>query len=184
MLENVSNKKRSVYVGIFILVAYGVLAAMITSSAAIIMIADIISGLAVIGIAVLVYPLFKENSKTDAMIYLILRLVEGLLMIIAGILSFFPSTLYLKEIIYTYIHIYVFIISGLIFYILLIKEGLIPQYISIWGLAGLATLTVSTLLKLINIEISLINNMLALIITNEIFLAVWLFVKEFRVKKI
>lgn len=181
MLENVSNKKRSILVGILILVAYGVLANLITSSATIIMVADVISGLAVIGISVLVYPLLKSNNKVSSMVYLILRIAEGALMIIAGIIYLSPEMQYLRPIIYSQIHIYTFLISGFIFYILLIKESLIPNYISIWGIAGLTTLSVSTLLKFLNIEISLINNMLILIISNEVYLAVWLFVKEFRV---
>lgn len=50
MISDMSNKTRSIFVGVFILVAYGVLASELTDSKAIIMVADVISGLAVMGI--------------------------------------------------------------------------------------------------------------------------------------
>ena len=53
MKVKISDRKRAVYVGIMILLAYGVLVSGMTQAKAPVLIADVISGLAVIGIAVL-----------------------------------------------------------------------------------------------------------------------------------
>jgi len=57
------QKKTVIIVGVLILTAYGVLVSVLTQSRIIVMIADIISGLSVIGIAVFMYPYFKSIGK-------------------------------------------------------------------------------------------------------------------------
>lgn len=143
------------------------------------MLADIISGLAVIGIAILMFPLFKKLNKPISQGYLILKYAEGILMIIAGLLFLDTSLQYMRDIIYNEFHVYVFITSGFMFYCLLYKSKLIPKFISIWGAMGLFVLLASTLLKLVNINYLIIDYFLVLIITNEVFLAVWLIVRGF-----
>lgn len=59
-----SIKNRAILVGLFILVAYGVLTSAITQSQIIVMFADAISAITVILIAVLTYPLFKHVGKS------------------------------------------------------------------------------------------------------------------------
>lgn len=172
----ISDKLRAVLVGIFILVAYGVLAGFLTKSKMIVMFADVISGLAVIGIAVLMYPLFKRY-KLISRSYLVLKYAEGVSMIIAGVLLLTSATL--RDVIYKNFHIYVFIISGFMFYYLLYKSSVVPRFISIWGVIAMFALTVSTILGLIGIHYVLIDYLLALIITNEVFLALWLMIKGF-----
>lgn len=180
MNKQISNKSRAILVGILILVAYGVLASSLTQSKIIVMIADIVSGIAVIGIAILMFPLFKQSNKSLSIGYLILKYAEGILMIIAGILFLSTSLQYLRDIIYNNMHIYVFIISGFMFYYLLYKSKLVPKFISIWGALGIFALMVSTLLKLINIHYLMIDYLLVLIITNEVFLVIWLMIKGFN----
>jgi hypothetical protein len=176
-MNKISEKNRAILVGIFILVAYGVLASSLTQSKIIVMLADIISGLAVIGIAVLMFPLFKQLNKPISLAYLILKYAEGILMIMAGLL--FLSSSSMRDFVYNNIHIYVFIIGAFIFYYLLYKTELVPRFISIWGAAGIFVLMVSTLLNLANIHYLIIDYLLALIITNEVFLAIWLMIKGF-----
>lgn len=173
-------KLRANLVGAFILVAYGVLMSAVTDSPMVIMIADVISGAAVIGIAVLVFPLVREQRAVLSRSYLILKWIEGLLMIAAGILYLNPSTAEFRDYIYDGIHLYVFIISGALFYILLERGGLVPRFINIWGLAGIMALAVSTIFSLAGTPLAFLDWFLVLIITNEVFLAVWLFVKGFR----
>jgi hypothetical protein len=180
MFRNITNKSRAMLVGIFILVAYGVLASAMTQSKIIVMLADVISGLAVIGIAVLMFPLFKNLDKSLSRGYLILKYAEAILMILGGLLFFIDSTQYLRDIIYESFHIYVFIVSGFMFYLLLFKSKLVPRFISIWGAAGLFAILVSTLLNLVNIQYAFLDYFLVLIITNEVFLAIWLMVKGFN----
>lgn len=180
MNKKISKKTRALLVGLFILVAYGVLASTLTQSKIIVMLADIISGFAVIGIAVLMFPLFKHLSKSFSLGYLILKYAEGILMIIGGILFFFTSLQYMRDVIYNGFHVYVFILSGFMFYYLLSKSKLVPRFISIWGALGIFALLVSTLLNLVNIHYLVIDYLLALIITNEVFLAIWLMIKGFN----
>lgn len=180
MNKKITNKTRAVLVGILILVAYGVLISSLTQSKIIIMLADTISGLAVIGIAVLMFPFFKQKNKSLSLGYLILKYIEGILMVIAGLVFLSTSLQYMREIIYNGFHVYVFIISGFIFYYLLYKIELVPRFISIWGALGTFALLVSTLLSLINIHYLVIDYLLVLIITNEVFLAIWLMVKGFN----
>jgi hypothetical protein len=180
MDKPVSNKTRAILVGIFILVAYGVLVSSLTQVKIIVMLADVISGLAVIGIAVLMFPLFKHLNKSVSRGYLILKYAEGILMIIAGILFLITSLQYMRDIIYNGFHVYVFIISGFMFYYLLYKSKIIPKFISVWGALGILILLVSTLLKLANMNYSMIDYLLVLIITNEVFLAIWLMIKGFN----
>lgn len=179
MIKQITNKTRAILVGIFILVAYGVLASTITQSKTIIMVSDIISGLAVIGIAVLIFPLFKSSNKSISVSYLVSKYLEGVLMIIAGIVFLFASTQSIRDAIYYGIHLYIFIASGFLFYYLLYKSELVPRFISIWGTAGIFALLVSTALKLFNIQYVVMDYFLVLIITNEIFLAIWLMTKGF-----
>lgn len=178
MVQQMPNRLRSIIVGVLILIAYGVLVSGITDSPIAVMTADIISGVAVIGIAVLMYPLFRASDRVMPAAYLVLKWVEGLLMIAAGIFYFIPSTRGYRSITYDGIHLYVFIISGAIFYVLLFRRRLIPRFISIWGMAGIGTLTVSSILSLTGHPLTFLDYFLVLIITNEIFLAIWLFVRK------
>ena len=178
--KKISNKTRAVLVGILILVAYGVLASSLTQSKIIVMLADVISGLAVIGIAVLMFSLFKQFNKSLSREYLILKYIEGILMIIAGLVFLSTSLQYIRDMIYNGFHVYIFIISGFMFYYLLYKSELVPRFISVWGALGTFALLVSTLLKLINLHYSVIDYFLFLIITNEVFLAIWLMIKGFN----
>jgi hypothetical protein len=182
MINNISDKTRSILVGIFILVAYGVLVSSITQSKIIVMIADVISGFAVIGIAVLMYPIFK-SYKYQSFSYLLLKYVEGILMIIGGLLFLSTSLQHFRGFIYNNIHIYFFIVSAFFFYYLLYKTRVVPRFISIWGATGIFALLVSTLLKLVGITYPVIDYLLILIITNEIFLAGWLMIKGIKISE-
>lgn len=147
------------------------------------MIADVISGLAVIGIAVLWFPLFNV-FKLQSYSYLYLKYVEGILMIIGGLVFLDDSFQYIRDVIYDQIHEYVFIVSAFIFYYLLYKTRVVPRFIYIWGAIGIFALLVSTLLRLLGIHYPLIDFLLILIITNEVFLAFWLIIKGLNVSNL
>lgn len=183
MINNMKDKSKSIFAGIFILVAYGVLASALTQNKLIVIAADVISGLAVIGIAVLLLPFFKSASKKITYSYIFLKLLEGLLMIIAGLFFLIDSTQYLRDWIYNNIHVYAFIMGGFIFYYLLLKSKIVPRFISVWGALGIFALLASALLKLMNIQYPVIDYFLILIITNEIFLAVWLMTKGVKTQQ-
>ncbi len=82
--------------------------------------------------------------------------------------------------IYDDIQIWPFILGAFTFYYLLYQSKLIPQFISIWGFAGTAVLAITTGLKLFGQSFPLLDYFLILIITNEVFLAIWLMAKGFN----
>jgi hypothetical protein len=176
---NMTNRTRSILVGILIMLAYGVLASTLTQNKLIVMIADVISGLAVIGIAVLMFPIFK-NYKYSTLTYIFLKFVEGILMIIGGLIFLDADLQHYHDQIYNTFHLYIFIASGFLFYYLLYKTKAVPSFISIWGAMGLFVLLISTLLTLVNINYPILDYFLILIITNEIFLAGWLIIKKLQ----
>jgi hypothetical protein len=183
MTNKISIKTRSILAGVLILVAYGVLASALTQNKLIVMISDVISGLAVIGIAVLMFPIFK-NYNYLSLSYLSLKFVEGSLMIIGGLIFLDTSLQHFREVIYNNIHIYFFIAGAFVFYYLLYKTRIVPRFISVWGATGIFALLISTLFKVLNISYPEIDYLLILIITNEIFLAGWLMTKGINKSKL
>lgn len=167
-------------IGLFILLAYGVLISEFTQLNFIVMIADSLSGLAVIGISVLIFPYFKPTQPLLAKTYLSLKFIEGALMIVGGLTFLNNSLHFIRDWIYQNIHLYTFIIGGFLFYWLLYKSKLIPRFISIWGVIAITALLTSTILKFFHLSYSLLDVLLVLIITNEVFLSFWLIIKGFN----
>ena len=141
---------------------------------------EVISGHAVIGIAILMFPLLRPYGNYLALFYLVLKSFEGGLMIIAGVLFFIhtPWLLELRDTIYL-LHGYIFAIPALIFYHLLYKSKLIPGWLSVWGLLASILLILVNLLEMMNITPQLGILYLPIII-NEFVLAIWLIVKGFN----
>jgi len=73
-------------------------------------------------------------------------------------------------------------LGGLLLYYALYQSKLLPRFISVWGFIGAALILALNLLLTFNLEISTgLGLILALpIITNEIFLGIWLIVKGFN----
>jgi uncharacterized protein DUF4386 len=185
MMTNISNKQRASLVGVLILVAYSMLTYSITKNNTLGIITDIVSGFAVIGIPLLMFPIF--NSKENKVLYygyLISRFIEGILMIIGGILILNPSLECYRNMIYESIHIYFFIVGALFFYILFYRTSAIPKFISVWGILATIILFVITIIKLLGINLTILNALLIPMILNELFLAFWLIVKGFNVETI
>jgi hypothetical protein len=184
-----AQRSRAVWVGILILLAYTMLIYDATGNVPFGSAADIISGLAVIGIAVLMFPLFRMdrngaiNDSTGNKIlnsaYLFSKLVEGVLMIAGGICILSASTKEYRSLIYANFHIYFFIAGALLFYLLLFRTRLVPRFLSVWGMAASVTLLLVTALRLAGIEHMILDAMLMPIVGNEVVLAIWLMVKGF-----
>ncbi len=181
IMTNISTKQRATYVGILILVAYSMLTYTITNNKILGVITDIISGMAVIGIPLLMFPLFKAaNNKLLNYSYIISRFIEGILVIIGGIFILVPSLEPYRNSIYTNIQIYFFISGALFFYILFYMTQLIPRYISVWGLLATVLLFITTIIKLFGINSTILDALIIPIVLNEIFLAIWLILKPFK----
>ena len=147
-----NNRKIAITVGILILIAYSILGTNNPDAKILGMFLEIISGLAVIGIAVLMFPFLKPYGKNISLCYLTLKAVEGILMVIAGVLFFIhtPSLLELRDNIYL-IHGYIFAIPALLFYYLLLTSKLIPKWISVWGVIASILLIIVNVLELMDI---------------------------------
>ena len=175
-----SHRKTAIIVGILILVAYSLLGSNNPDAKALGMFLEVISGLAVITIAILMFPLFKPYNKTVSVWYLVFRGIEGGLMIIAGILFLSHNVLLLeiRDGIYAG-HAYIFAVAALIFYYLLYLSNLVPRWISVWGVIAAILLIVVNLLEVMGIIPGLIILYLPIIL-NELVLAIWLMVKGFN----
>ena len=174
-----STRNRSFFVGIFILIAYSMLVSLFTQQPVIVMLADVISGLAVIGIAVFLFPIFKKARRNAAVIYFLLKAIEGALMIGAGVLYLNVSYRHIRTLIYDKVHIYPFMFGALCLYYLILKTKIVPRFIVIWGFIAIAALYVNTILGVFGVHHALLDAFMILIISNEIFFAFWLMFKGF-----
>jgi hypothetical protein len=70
----------------------------------------------------------------------------------------------------------VFSLGALIFYILLYRSKLVPRWLSVWGLVGVALYMAAGTLTLFGLEVGFLVALLAL---QEMVMAIWLIVKGF-----
>lgn len=161
---------------------------------------ELINAIAVIGIAIMMFPILKNFNERIAIGYVSFRIIESIMCIASAIIPLSLRVLsqrFLEAGEMSVTHLQTlgtilttaradfanilipifFCLSALMFYYILYRSKLIPRFISAWGLIG-----VILLLPLNLYELSMtFNLMLALpIILNEIVLGVWLIVKGFR----
>ena len=175
-----THRKTAVIVGVLMLVAYSVIGSGNPEAKILGMLLEAISGLAVITIAVLMFQIFKPYNKKVSFWYIILRSLEGGLLVVTGILFLSHNTLLLE--IYDGIHAghgYLFAIAALIFNYLLYQSKLIPRWISVWGVIAAILLILVNLLEVTGIIPELIILKLPIVL-NELVLAIWLLVKGFN----
>ena len=176
----ITNRRTSIIVGILILVAYSLLGSGNPEAKILGMVLEVISGLAVIIIAVLMFPLFKPFNKNVSFGYIVSRIIEGGLLVVTGFLFSSQNTSLLH--IYYGIHVghgYLFAIAALLFYYLLYQSKLIPRWISVWGVIAAVLLILVNLLEVTGIISELIILKLPIVL-NELVLAIWLLVKGFN----
>jgi hypothetical protein len=175
-----THRRTAIIVGVLILVAYSVIGSGNPEAKILGMVLESISGLAVITIAVLMFPIFKPYNKKASFWYLVSRSIEGGLLIVTGFLflSYNPSLLEIHAGIHTG-HGYIFAIAALIFYYLLYQSKLIPRWISVWGAIAAILLILVNLLEVTGIISGLMILYLPIVL-NELVLAIWLMVKGFN----
>jgi len=164
---------------------------------------ELINGLAVIGIAVAMYPIFRKQYEALALGYVALRIIEAGIVVAAVISPLAlialsqeyinagaPDTSYFQTLgtsllavraiwVSTMLAIF-FGLGALLFYYLLFQSKLVPRFISVWGFIAVALVLTWNLLEFFGIRISA-GIILALpMILNEIFLGIWLIVKGFN----
>lgn len=176
----ISNRQRAASAGVLILAAYSMLTYDITKNIPWGVVADLVSGLSVIGIAVLMYPIFDSTgNKLMNRAYLLCRIIEGVLMLIGGAVLLSPVSECYRSLIYRDIHLYFFISGALFFYTLLLRSMAVPKFISQWGITATITLLIITIIKLLGFKPAFLDILLLPMVANEIFLAFYLIVKGF-----
>ena len=175
-----THRKTSIIVGVLILVAYSVIGSGNPEAKILGMFLEVISGLAVIVIAVLMFPIFKSYNKKLSFLYIVSRSIEGGLLVVTGFLylSHNIQLLELHKGIHTG-HAYIFAIAALIFYYLLYQSKLIPRWISLWGVIAAILLILVSLLEVTGIISELMILKLPIVL-NELVLAIWLLIKGFN----
>ena len=159
---------------------------------------------AIVLIPIMLFPILKKYNESIALGYVGFRFLEGILFIFmvikslslislsqeylnsgAGDASYFQTlgnSIQAENYWATLIYIIVFTLGALMFYYLLSKSKLIPQFISVWGLVAAALLLTGALVGMLGL-IPLLKVMIFFgppIALNEITLAVWLIVKGFN----
>ncbi len=174
------RKQTPKLVGLLILLAYAVLASGFTDSKVIVLVCEAFSGIAVMAIAVLMLPFFKSFNKKLSLFYLLGKISEGMMMIIAGFLFVSETTnsLLIRDQIYS-VHGYVFALSAFVFYYLLYKTKLIPNWLSIWGMIAVVLLTLANVLVAMGLPLWVMILSLPIMV-NEVVLALWLMIKGFN----
>jgi len=175
-----THRRTAIIVGVLILVAYSVIGSGNPEAKVLSMVLEVISGLAVITIAVLMFPLFKPYNKQGAFWYLVSRCIEGGLFLVTGFLFLSHTTRSLQ--LHTGIHAvhgYIFAIAALIFYLLLYQSKFVPRWISVWGVIAAILLILVNLLEAAGILSGLMILKLPIIL-NELVLALWLIIKGFN----
>ena len=162
---------------------------------------EFVNGIAVIGIAVILFPVLKQYNESIALGYVGFRIIESIFCIVSAMIPvaliklsreyknagtsymYTLSTFIIEartELAELLIPVF-FGLGALLFYYLLYKSKLIPRLISVWGFIGAILILI-----LCFIEGNTIINMIFVlpIILNEIFLGIWLIVKGFDKSRI
>ena len=181
IIPDISPRKTAIIVGVLILIAYSVMASLLLESSLIIFFLEVISGIAVAAMAVLMFPILKPHNKNLNISYAIIKIIEGIIIIIAAILLFSsiinPET---HTLIYDY-HAYIFAGAFLLLSYIFYQSNLVPRFISVWGIIGSIIMIVTTLINMTigSTIIPFIFSSVPVIVC-EIFLAIWLIVKGFN----
>ena len=175
-----THRVTAVLVGVLILAAYSVIAGGNPEAKVLGMAVEVISGIAVIAIAILMFQIFKPNYPGLSVWYLVFRILEGGLLVVTGLLFLSNNDSVLK--IYEIIHVghgYIFAIVALIFNYLLFQTRLVPRWLSVFGVAATIMLLIVNLLEITGVVSELMILKLPIFL-NEIILALWLIINGFN----
>lgn len=159
---------------------------------------EIINAIAYLGIAVLMFPIFKSRFESLALGYFGFRVIEFVMQILGDLsplallslseayvqtgaseASFEASAaLLLAERTWAFHMISItFGLGALLFYFMLYRSKLIPRFISVWGLLGATVVLANTLFEMFGLALP---NLGVIMLLNEVFLGIWLIVKGFN----
>jgi hypothetical protein len=156
---------------------------------------------AVVGIAVMLFPILKKHNEALALGYVSFRIIEATILIVASIIllslltlsqeyvqAAAPDASYFQTLATLLLAVWdwalllgimiIFSLTALILNYLLYQSELIPRWLSGWGLIGATLLLTAGLLEIFGINLTdIINLPIAL---QEMVFAIWLIVKGFN----
>jgi hypothetical protein len=168
------------------------------------MLIELINDAAVIGIAVMLFPILRKHSESIAVGYVGFRVIEAVTLIVGKIsilslitlsqeyvaagapdVSYFQTlgALALAERSWAgKMTVVFFILGALIFYYILYKSKLLPRFISVWGLIAVASLITANVLGVPDLTQGFQPAMILYfpIVLSELLLSIWLIVKGFN----
>jgi len=167
-----------------------------------------VAAMASASIAIALYPTLKKYNEALALGALGFRLIEGVLYIVGivglislltvsqqsqlfRILSIYPSYFQTlgDSLLAGYHWVYyggavlAFCIGALMYYVIFYQTKLVPRWLSIWGLVGVAPLAIAALLVMFGVVAPLSASQIVLalpIAVQEMALAVWLIIRGFN----
>lgn len=168
---------------------------------------ELINCIAVVGIAVLLYPILKKKTESLAMGYVGFRIVEAAILVAAVLCSLLLITLsqeylaasggdtaYFQSLgmlikaarsnLTGLLTATFFSCAALLLYYFMYQTKLVPRFISIWGFIAVLLMLTWNLFEAFGISISAGIVFGLLIILNEIFLGIWLMVKGFNMTEL
>jgi len=163
---------------------------------------EIANAVAYLGIAVLVYPIFRPRFPSMALWYVAFRIIEFVMqsisslspMVLVSLSERAVSTgaegsealqaaglLLIEGRAWAFQMVTVSLILGAaVFYTMLYKSGLVPRFISVWGWIAAFFVIVTALMDMFGISPGVFEFLGLFMLLNELFLGVWLIVKGFR----
>lgn len=159
----------------------------------------VVQTVAVVGVAVLLYPVLRREHTGLALGYVAARTIEGVLVLVGALSVLALVTLSREQaeavgatplgdvLVATYDWSYLlgpmlfFSVSALILYPMLLRARLVPAWLSVWGLAGGLLFLARTVAEMYGADLpALAQGLIAAPIgINEMVLALWLIIKGF-----
>lgn len=166
---------------------------------------ELINALCVLGIAVMVFPILKQHNQLVALGYLGFRIIEVVwcsMIVVSPIalialsktfsaagaadapafLAAGASLVAIRGAVSGLLIPVFFGLGALLLYTAMYQSGRLPRFLAVWGLIAAVLILAMNLVSAFNIELSLTIGMLFALpmITNEIFLGIWLLVRGFN----
>lgn len=163
---------------------------------------EIINAVAYVGIAVLVYPIFKPRFASMALWYVAFRVIEFVMQSLSSLSPMVlvslseqaakagtagaavwqaAGTLLIEQRAWAFQLVTISLILGATaFYTMLYKSRLVPRFISIWGFAAAFFVIATALMDMFGISPGVFEFLGLFMLLNELFLGVWLIAKGFK----
>jgi hypothetical protein len=160
------------------------------------------NGIAYLGIAILMFPILNPRFRSLAIGYVGFRIIEFVMQTLSDISPLAlvsiseefvrgggadagsyqaMGTLLISQRYWSFQMVTISLVLGAwIFYSMLYRSKLVPRFIAIWGLVGASSVFLIFLLDVFGIPQGPVGVLSLLMLSNELFLGVWLIVKGFE----